>query len=144
MRDPDEHVDFVSLRDIARLSARDAMTNNPHSTDAAKAFNEAMELVGMPCRVAVRDDELVVKVAKALCRVTRLDPNALGVDGNPRWKGWVQYAEPAIEAAGVTDLQARLERYETALTAIKLGHFSALYDAEEAREIARKALGDSH
>lgn len=43
-------------------------------------------------------DEVVERVARALCRVTRVDPNKLHIDGQPRWKGWVQYARAALAA----------------------------------------------
>jgi hypothetical protein len=44
-------------------------------------------------------DEIVTEaVARALCQVSRADPDALGVDRKPRWKGWAQYARAAIAA----------------------------------------------
>lgn len=53
-------------------------------------------LQSIPSPLSVSDEGLVERVARALCRVTRADPDALGVDRQPRWKGWVQFAEAAL------------------------------------------------
>jgi len=123
------------------------MTNNPHSTDAEKhdptGFGPWAVLCGkcgmdveqmkasLICRQppTVKDDELVThakKMREALCGDL---PNGVGNTMDALFDR-------------ITDLQTRLERYETALRTIA-DHDGVSYRfGDEVRAIARKALGD--
>jgi hypothetical protein len=109
----------------------------------------------MPPDPTVRDDELVTKryVAEkrtneaavvdlvreeVFCRVMAGD--AWDIDS-----AFGRCKDIANMFNGITDLQTRLERYETALKRIgSMTDIEADFDGFEALDIARKALGDSH
>lgn len=78
--------------DCAIKTAKDHIAKLEEHAAATEAASAPAAQVGEPT------EAMIEAGARALCRVTGLDPDALGVDRNPRWKGWAQYAEPAYRA----------------------------------------------